>query len=119
MADYNITVERGKTEGTLKYSGTFELSTKCWWDLVKKIPANSYSGCSATTMAKKKNSAGEPREAIYLANVPGYKGIFVHMGTSSAWSDGCIVIAEAQIKKIYNDVMPKDGRNVTVLIKDV
>jgi hypothetical protein len=84
MLDYRITVERGQSQGTLKYSGTFQLSTTCWWDLVRKIPAGTYAGCSATTMATKKNSAGQPREAIYLAGVPGYRGIFIHMGTGAA-----------------------------------
>ena len=67
----------------------------------------------------KKNSAGNPREAIYLPSVPGYSGIFIHMGSSSAWSDGCIVIAESEIKRIYNDVTPKDGHNVTVEVVDI
>lgn len=118
MPTYSITVERGKTSGTLTYTGSITISTTCWWDLVKKIPARTYSGCSATTMATKKNSEGKPREAVYLPDVPGYKGIFIHMGTSSAWSDGCIVIAESEIKKLYADIKPKNGTNVTVVVKD-
>lgn len=111
-ASYEIRVVRGKTDGQLNYTGGISLSTKCWWDPVKKIPANTYTGCSATTMATKKF------QAIFLPNVPGYTGIFIHKGSSAAWSDGCIVIAESEIKKIYNDVMPKDGRNVTVIVED-
>jgi len=114
MSDYKITVERGKSEGTLTYKGSIDLSTKCWWDLVKKIPSGTYPGCSATTMNKKKNSAGNPREAIYIPDVLGFSGIFIHMGKSSNWSDGCILISESEIKKIYDDIKPKDGRNVTV-----
>lgn len=119
MSMFEISVKRGKTSGTLSYSGTFELETKCWWDLARRIPAAEYTGCSATTMATKKNSQGQPREAIFFPNVPGFTGIFVHMGNSAAWSDGCIVIEETLIKQIYNDIVPKNGRNVTITVEDV
>ncbi|MBI3469279.1 MAG: L,D-transpeptidase [Planctomycetes bacterium] len=118
MANYTIDIKRGKDSGTLTYSGGVSVSTTCWWDPKRKIPARTYTGCSATTMATKKNSLGKPREAIFFPDVPGYKGIFIHMGTNAAWSDGCIVIAEAEIKKIYNDILPKDGKNVTVTVSD-
>jgi len=116
---YTIYVDRGKKEGTLRYdSGKVHVSTTCWWDPDKKIPANTYSNCSATTMSTKKNSKGKAREAIYFPSVPGYTGIFIHMGTSSAWSDGCIVIRESELLKIYNSITPKGGKNVTVVVKD-
>ena len=118
MPQYTITVERGKTSGKLEYKGSITLSTTCWWDLVNKIPANTYTGCSATKMTTKKDSEGRPREAIYFPNVPGHTGIFIHKGTSSTWSKGCIVIAECDCKKIYEDIKPKDAQNVTVLIND-
>ena len=118
MATYTIKVKRGKANGTLTYNGSISLSTACWWDLKKKIPAGTYDRCSATTMSTKKNSAGEPREAIYISDTPGYSGIFIHMGTSASWSDGCIVIKESEIKKIYNDVVPKNGQNVSVEVTD-
>jgi hypothetical protein len=118
MAAYSINVRRGKKNGTLTYSGGAIVSTTCWWDPVKKIPAGTYTGCSATTMAKKKNSSGQPREAIFLPNVPGFKGIFIHMGTGPGWSDGCVVIVETEILRIYNDILPKNGKNVTVIISD-
>ncbi|MBE7446429.1 MAG: hypothetical protein HS132_14790 [Planctomycetia bacterium] len=70
-------------------------------------------------MKKKKNSAGNPREAIYIPNVSGFSGIFIHMGKNSGWSDGCVVIEESGIKKIHADIKPKDGRNVTVEVTDV
>lgn len=119
MPDYKVMVKRDKSEGTLTYNGSINLSTRCWWDLVKKIPAGTYSGCSATTMKTKKNSAGNPREAIYIPGVQGLSGIFIHMGKSSEWSNGCIVINESEIKKIYDDIIPKDGRNVTVEVTDI
>jgi hypothetical protein len=40
------------------------------------------------------------------------------MGTNAEWSDGCIVIVESEIKKIYNDILPKDGKNITVNVTD-
>lgn len=112
---YTINVTRGTNNGTLTYTnGGVSVSTTCWWDPNQKIPANTYNGCSATTMSTKLNSQGSPREAIYIANVTGYSGIFIHMGTGPAWSDGCIVIDENDLLVIYNDIEPKNGNNVTV-----
>lgn len=115
---YTVQVKRGKTEGTLSYEGSISVTTTCWWDLVKKIPAGEYTLCSKTRMTTKKNSKKQPREAIFLPAVPGFKGIFIHMGKNSAWSDGCIVITEPQMLKIWNDIKPEDGRNVTVEVTD-
>jgi hypothetical protein len=119
MPSYKVTVTRGKSSSTLTYAGSISVTTTCWWDPDKKIPKGTYSGCSATTMATKMNSEGKPREAIFIPNVLGFKGIFIHKGTSAAWSDGCVVIAEPEIKRIYNDIDPKDGKNVTVTIIDI
>lgn len=121
MASYSITVKRPKGSedtGTLSYSGKVSVVTKCWWDAEKKIPAGTYGGCSATTMSTKKNSKGQPREGVYIPGVPGFRGIFVHMGSGPGWSDGCIVIRESEMLKIWNDIDPKDGRNVTVMVSD-
>jgi hypothetical protein len=118
MSNYKITVTRGKSSGKLTYSGGISFTCKCWWDLAKKIPAATYAGCSATTMTTKKNSKGQPREAIFIPNVKGFKGIFIHMGTSPNWSDGCVVISEPYLLKIYNDVHPKNKANVTVAVMD-
>jgi hypothetical protein len=118
MASYEITVRRGKTKGTLTYSGGISVTSTCWWDLKRKIPAATYPGCSATTMNTKLNSKKKPREAIFLPNVKGFKGIFIHMGTGPDWSDGCVVIVEEDLLKIYNDIVPKNGQNVTVIISD-
>ena len=110
--DYTIQVKRGKADGTLTYTGSISLSTKCWWDLVKKIPKGEYPGCSKTMMHKKK------RKAIFIPDVPGFSGIFIHKGNSANWSDGCIVIVESEMLKIWNDIMPENGQNVTVEVSD-
>ncbi|WNO09170.1 L,D-transpeptidase family protein [Teredinibacter sp. KSP-S5-2] len=118
---YEITVERGISQGTLTFTGPNKsVQTKCYWNLSKKIPAGVYTGCSATTMARKKNSAGKPREAVFIPNVVGFSGIFIHMGKPpyEKWSDGCVVIEETKIIEIYNAITPKDGRNVKVTITD-
>ncbi len=109
---YQITVQRSKLSGTLIYAGGLQISTSCWWDLAKKIPAGTYSGCSATTMATKKLNA------VFIPNVPGFTGIFIHQGTGPQHSDGCIIVSPHEMKRIYDDINPKDGRNVTVVISD-
>jgi len=105
--------------GTLTFTGKGKtITTSCYWDQQKKIPAGTYTGCSATTMARKKNSKGQPREAVFIPSVPGFSGIFIHMGKPpyENWSDGCVVIEEGKIIEIYNAISPKDGKNVTVQI---
>lgn len=116
---YTISVERRRTSGTLWYQGSISVTATCWWDKDKRFPVGTYRGCSATTMGSKKNSQGKPREAIYFPYIKGYQGIFIHMGTGAEWSDGCIAINEPDMLKIYNDITPKNGANVTVIVKDI
>ena len=119
---YTIEVERkiSKGTGTLTYRhGAVSINTICWFELANPIPAKKYIGCSATHMLTKKNSKGQNREGIYLPdNQTSRRGIFIHMGINSAWSDGCIVIKEEEILKIWNSINPKDGGNVTVVVKN-
>ena len=119
MSTYLIQVSRQKSEGELRFAyNSLVVKTTCWWDLNNKIPAGTYRGCSATTMSTKRNSAGGAREGIFIPGVPGHSQIFIHMGTSAAWSDGCIVIDETEMLRIYNAITPKNGHNVTVEISD-
>ena len=114
---YTIEITRQTNSGTLKFvHGSVSVSATCYWDKSRKIPAGTYSGCSATTMASKLNSSGGPREAIYIPNVSGYSEIFIHMGNNANWSDGCIVINEPDMLTIYNAITPKNAANVTVKI---
>ena len=70
---YKITIKRTIKDGGLTFTSPGKTVTeKCYWNLVKKIPAGTYSNCSATTMARKKNSKGKPREAVFLPNVTGF-----------------------------------------------
>ncbi len=119
---YTIEVERKTSKGTgiLTYKhGAVSVNTTCWFELANPIPAKRYIGCSATHMQTKKNSKGQKREGIYLPDEQTKRrGIFIHMGTSSAWSDGCIVIKEKEMLKIWNSIHPKNGRNVTVVVKN-
>ncbi len=70
-------------------------------------------------MATKKNSSGGPREGIYLPNEQtGKKGIFIHYGKNPSWSDGCIVVVEPEMLKIYNAITLKNGQNVEVIVRD-
>lgn len=117
--NYTISIQRSAKNGTLTFrGGSKTISTKCYWNTTKKIPAGTYTNCSATTMARKLNSKGKPREAVFIPNVAGYSGIFIHMGKPpyEKWSDGCVVIEESKIIEIYDAINPKDGKNVTVTI---
>jgi len=131
---YTIKVERGQTTGTVKFnSGTVAVNTKCWWDPNNKIDAGTYSG-SATWMANKADADGEPcpwknnakrRPGIWFGKgVKSNNGtktndqIFIHKGTSAAWSDGCIVCAASEVLKIWNAISPKDKSIVSVVVSD-
>jgi len=116
---YSINIKRIAKDGELTFTAPGKtITTKCYWNAQKKIPAGTYAGCSATTMARKKNSKGQPREAIFIPNVKGFTGIFIHMGKPpyEQWSDGCVVIDENKMIEIYNAISPKDGHNVNVVI---
>ncbi len=119
---YIIEVQRNllKGTGTLTYTfGTVSVSTTCWFEQANPIPAKRYTGCYATHMNSKTNSKGKKREAIYLPDEQtGRGGIFIHMGNSAAWSEGCIVIKEAQVIKMWNSIHPKETNNVTVIVKN-
>lgn len=119
---YVIEVGRNITSGTgtLKYSsGSVSVDTSCWFEIQNTITAKTYINCSATRMDKKKNSTGTPREGIFLPNDQTNRtGIFIHMGTSAAWSEGCIVVDEQELLKIWNSISPKNAKNVTVKIKN-
>ncbi len=69
-------------------------------------------------MSNKRNSKGAPRESIFIPGVVGYAGIFIHMGTGPSWSDGCIVVEESNMLKIFRNINPKNAQNVTVSIRD-
>ena len=114
---YNIEITRDALYGTLRFTN-MSLICRCWWDVQKKIPAGTYRNCSATTMANKRNSKGAPRESIFIPGVIGYSGVFIYMGTGPSWSDGCIVVEEDNMLKIYRKIIPKDGQNVTISIQD-
>jgi hypothetical protein len=119
---YSIEVKRDlkKGTGTVIYkSSAVSVNTKCWFELTNPIAAKTYTGCSATLMLTKKNSYGTSREGIYLPDKQtNRRGIFIHMGNNAAWSDGCIVIKEQEIQKIWNSIHPKDASNVTVTVKN-
>lgn len=90
-----------------------------------KVDAGTYTGY-ATRMANKDDGwDGGKRQAIWLGpNVPvngtGRRsdGIFIHKGNSAAWSDGCIVIAEQELRRIWNAIQPKEQPNVEIRISD-
>lgn len=122
---YTINVVRGPDSGILTFQhGNVSVDTKCWWDKEVKIDAGSYTGY-ATRMANKYNADGTKRQAIWLGigvpvnnNARKSNGIFIHKGTSAAWSDGCIVIEEQEVLKIWNAIDPKETGNITVVVSE-
>lgn len=123
MANYSIVVDRnGLATGTVRYEGTFSFQCPCWWDPGEQIPNGVYAGCSATHMATKLNPRKRPREGIFLPNVPARTGIFIHYWPGPGadvrvWSDGCALLTDADMLRIWNDISPKNGRNVTVTVQ--
>lgn len=125
---YEIFVQRIKSpawSGTLTYKGTIDLSAKCYWNPLKRIPEYDNVKCSKTRMDTKTSSKGKKREAIFLPSVPGHRGIFIHYGKNldkvdqvSIWSDGCIVLNEEDVLAIWNDITPENGHNVHVTVVD-
>ena len=124
MANYSIVVDRqGLWTGVVRYEGSFSFSCPCWWDPGEQIPTGIYYGCSATHLATKRNARGKPREGIFLPDVPERTGIFIHYwpGTRAdvrIWSDGCALLLDEDMMRIWNDIHPKDARNVTVTIQN-
>lgn len=119
---YIIEIKRDISKGTgiltYKYDAV-SVNTACWFELAYPIPAKKYIRCSATHMQTKKNSKGQKREGIYLPdNQTNRRGIFIHMGINSAWSDGCIVIKEEEMLKIWNSINPKNAANIAVIVKN-
>lgn len=131
---YTINIERGTNDGTLKFShGSVTVDTTCWWDPDNKIDSGTYTGY-ATWMANKPEADGQPcpwkgnakhRPGIWFGNGVKSKngtvtnnGIYIHKGTSAAWSQGCIVCAASEVLKIWNAVTPKDTANVTIVVTD-
>lgn len=119
---YAITVKRPKgalvDEGTLEFKdGGVSITSKCWWDPNNRIDAGTYTKCSKTVFASKKI------DAIYLpdavSKVTGEKQIFIHHGTSSANSLGCIAVDTENFKTLYSHIKPSNAQNVAVTIEDV
>lgn len=112
MSHYQIKINR-KTNQLLYKGNTVEVNTRCWWDTKNEIPAGRYTSCSKTRMS------GKQYEAIYLPDAQtGKSGIFIHKGTGSSSSEGCFVIPEQEMLKIWNDIETENGKNVTVIVSD-
>jgi hypothetical protein len=125
MSSYTITVERPVApghKGTLTFeepgADASKFSTACYWDPDQRIPAGTYTGCSLTMMASKK------RDGVFIPNVAGFTGIFIHKGehleslkSVKIWSDACILLEPEVMKKVVARIDPRDGRNVTVIVR--
>jgi len=114
QAAHVVTVTRGEgTQGTVTYTEDEEevFSTQCWWAEDKRIPAGEYGGCSFT------RGASDKWDGVFMPNVPGFDGIFLHQGGSPNDSDGCIVFPDEFIQQI-GERTGRDGQNITVIVTD-
>lgn len=122
---YSILVERSSaSSGRLRFNhGNTNIDTQCWWDPEIKIEAGVYAKCSKTRMQTKTDSVtGEKRPGIFLPDAvapdTGKKTIFIHEGKDSSWSDGCIVLNRNDMIRLWNEISPSNGFNVTVSVVD-
>lgn len=122
---YTVTITRtGNDTGKLEFSsGGVSLHETCYWNPAVKITAGTYTQCSKTRMDSKRDSVtGELRPGIYLPDAiapdTGNYSIFIHEGKDPSWSDGCIVLDRSKMREMWNEISPKDGRNVTVRVVD-
>jgi len=128
MSNYVIRIHRRPSLGDFVFEkdGKEVLRTTCYWDLKHKIRAGTYKWCSATRMARKKDSKDntKKRKGIFIPGVLYYKEIFIHEGvptnydTIDAWSNGCIVLEYNDMERVWNSITPKSGWNVVVKIED-
>ena len=109
---FTITIKRGAgTEGKLSCAEAKLTDAPCFWKASKRIPAGTYSGGSATVMETK------GYQAVEIPNVTGFKGIFIHQGSSPGFSDGCIVTPKENIVTLWKTI-PKDQHNITIIVSD-
>ena len=132
MADeYEIRIVRRGNDGTLTFRhGGVNISETCWWDPKVVINAGEYPGY-ASRMENKLDGltvdarGKKRREAIWLGKGVPYgkgkgksNGIFIHKGVDPSWSDGCIVLPEQHVFKIWSEIQPKERPVVTVVVED-
>jgi hypothetical protein len=123
---FTIDILRSGNKGTLKFqSGDVSVNTTCWWAADVRIDAGIYTGAATRMTNKNDGSGGGKRQAIYLGEGVKYNhgtktsdGIFIHKGTGPSWSEGCIVIVEFELMKIWTCINPKDAYIVTIGVSD-
>jgi hypothetical protein len=124
---FKIDVVRGSGEkGNLTFqNGDVSVDTTCWWSKDHRIDTGTYTGAATRMASKDDGSDGGKRQAIYLGKgvkcnygTESHDGIFIHKGTGPSWSEGCIVIVEHELLKIWNAISPKEQYNVTIDVSD-
>lgn len=123
---YTIKVTRSGNSGKLTFNhGNVSVDTTCWWDPEVVIDPGTYTGYATRMANKNDGNDGGKREGIWFGKgVPinngtgSADGIFIHKGKSASWSDGCIVCAESEVVKIWNQISPKEQANVTIEVSD-
>jgi hypothetical protein len=125
MADqFTINIVRGNDCGTLTFDyGDLHVNTPCWWDKTNVVDAGTYIGAATRMTNKKDGSDGGNREAIYLGQGVWMNhnrrsnDIFIHRGSSAAWSEGCIVADRDEVRRIWQCI-PQDLYIVTINVSD-
>ena len=101
---YTITVtfnQYGTWENGILEFAPLGISAQCYFDGSTPLRRGTTYSAAATRMSRKTDSVtGLRRPGIFL-NIPGSQ-IFIHEGTSLAWSEGCIVIPRDIMMSIWN-----------------
>lgn len=122
-------------QGFLKFEhGNTRINTPCWW-ADKRVVPGVYLATATRMGTSKRESIWLKRKVRYPSYIPYNLSphvalplptdnwtdtaleIFIHEGTHPGKSDGCIVAAEAQVVKIWEQI-PKDEDNILVHVYD-
>ena len=102
--------------GILEF-GPLGIRQQCWFDESTPIRRGTTYEAAATYMNTKSDSVtGNARPGIFL-RIPG-RQIFIHEGTSVAWSEGCIVIPRNVMLRLHEYLYTRgEPYNIRVVVR--
>ena len=99
----SLTVERQDNgKATFTYvNGTFTKTASGFWDDATPWASGNYK----LNFAVKTNTQND---SFYLQGTAPRTGILIHHGTSSYWSEGCLIVNQSFIDAVYNNLEAKN-----------